>query len=205
MRALTVQRSCRPLGSGRRRRPDDTGHRHRPKGAEAGVRVIAETRDLGTPFVRIVVTDDAGRYLIPDLPKANYRVWSRGYGLIDSEKTAAAPGQTVRLTAVPAPTPQAAAQYFPAGYWWSLLQPPPKSDFPGTGPTGNGIAPNIRSQQQWLRVIKSGGCTACHQLGTKATREMPQGIGTFPSAFAAWDRRLQSGQAVGPVIQRVPQ
>ena len=96
--------------------PDDIGGTVvGPKGAEAGVWVIAETRDLGTPFVRIVVTDDAGRYLIPDLPKANYRVWSRGYGLVDSEKTAATPGQTLRLTAVPAPTPQAAAQYFPAG------------------------------------------------------------------------------------------
>jgi hypothetical protein len=37
------------------------------KGPEAGVWVIAETRDLDTPFVRIVVTDDQGRYLLPDL------------------------------------------------------------------------------------------------------------------------------------------
>ena len=39
-------------------------------GAEAGVWVIAETADLPTEFVRIVVTDDLGRYLLPDLPKA---------------------------------------------------------------------------------------------------------------------------------------
>ncbi|HEX6463220.1 MAG TPA: hypothetical protein VFZ98_02150, partial [Vicinamibacterales bacterium] len=54
------------------------------KGPEAGVWVIAETNDLPTKFARIVVTDDRGRYLIPDLPKATYEVWVRGYGLVDS-------------------------------------------------------------------------------------------------------------------------
>ncbi len=54
------------------------------KGPEAGVWVIAETRDLPTKFVKIVVTDDQGRYLIPGLPKASYDVFVRGYGLIDS-------------------------------------------------------------------------------------------------------------------------
>ena len=57
-----------------------------PKGPEAGVWVIAETRDLPVRFIRIVVTDDQGRYVIPDLPKANYDVWVRGYGLVDSPK-----------------------------------------------------------------------------------------------------------------------
>ena len=55
-----------------------------PSGPEAGVWVIAETRELATKFVKIVVTDDHGRYLLPDLPKATYRVWVRGYGLVDS-------------------------------------------------------------------------------------------------------------------------
>ena len=40
-------------------------------GPEAGVWVIAETSDLPTRFTRIVVTDDHGRYLLPDLPVAN--------------------------------------------------------------------------------------------------------------------------------------
>ncbi len=58
-----------------------------PNGPEAGVWVIAETTDLPTKMNKTVVTDDQGRYLIPDLPKANYMVWARGYGLVDSAKT----------------------------------------------------------------------------------------------------------------------
>src|SRR6266516_2591046 len=88
------------------------------KGPEAGVWVIAETSDLPTKFVKIVVTDDRGRYLIPDLPKANYNVWVRGYGLVDSPKVQSAPGKIVNLKAVAAPNPRAAAQYYPAGFWF---------------------------------------------------------------------------------------
>ena len=55
-------------------------------GAEAGVWVIAETTDLPTRYSKIVVTDDQGRYLIPDLPKANYTLWTRGYGLVEGQR-----------------------------------------------------------------------------------------------------------------------
>jgi len=168
-----------------------------PKGPEAGVWVIAETTDLPTKFNKTVVTDDRGRYLIPDLPKANYNVWVRGYGLIDSKKVQSTPGKALNLTALAAPSPAEAAQYYPAGYWWSLMQIPAKNEFPGTGPTGNGISPNIKSQADWIRSLKSGGCTACHQLGTRGTREFPEKLGTFPTSTAAWDRRIQSGQAGG--------
>jgi hypothetical protein len=164
-------------------------------GPEAGVWVIAETTDLPTKFVKIVVTDDRGRYLLPDLPKANYTAWVRGYGLVDSAKVPVTPGKIVNLKAVPAPDARAAAQYYPAGYWFSLIRVPEKSDFPGNAPGGNGISPNIKSQSDWIRNLKSGGCTACHQLGTKGTREMPQGLGTFHTSAEAWDRRIQSGQA----------
>ena len=102
-------------------------------GPEAGVWVIAETKDFGTRFAKIVVTDERGRYVIPDLPKANYRVWVRGYGLVDSEKVAAQPGNHLDMTAVVAPSLAAAAQYYPAAYWYSMVKIPDKSLFPGTG------------------------------------------------------------------------
>src|SRR5258708_3870726 len=69
------------------------------KGPEAGVWVIAETTDLPTKFVKIVVTDDQGRYLLPELPKARYQVWVRGYGLVDSEAVQGTPGNLIKLTA----------------------------------------------------------------------------------------------------------
>jgi len=142
---------------------------------------------------------------VPDLPKANYNVWVRGYGLVDSPKVQSAPGKVLNLTAVVAPDARAAAQYYPAGYWLSLLKVPDKKEFPGTGPSGNGIAPGIKNQAEWLRTIKSGTCTACHQLGTKGTRELPPNLGTFPTSAAAWERRLQSGQAGAQMISGLGQ
>ncbi len=178
--------------------PDDiAGIVTGPSGPEAGVWVIAETGDLATKFVRIVVTDDRGRYLIPDLPNAQYQVWVRGYGLIDSPKVQASPGKTLNLAAVTAPNARAAAAYYPAGYWFSLLRAPDAKEFPGTGPDGNGISANMRSQAEWLARVKSTGCMACHQLGNKATREIPAALGHFPSTVAAWERRIHSGQAGG--------
>src|SRR5688572_20046533 len=97
------------------------------KGPEAGVWVIAETTDLPTKFARIVVTDDRGRYLLPDLPKATYNVWVRGYGLVDSPRVRTAVGKNVNLTAVTAPDARAAAQYYPAGHWFSLMKVPAES------------------------------------------------------------------------------
>src|SRR5215475_4223494 len=104
-----------------------------PNGPEAGVWVIAETTDLPTKFAKLVATDDRGRYVIPELPKANYSVWVRGYGLIDSPKVQAAPGKQLDLKAVPAPNESAAAQYYPGMYWYSMLHIPPADQFPGTG------------------------------------------------------------------------
>jgi hypothetical protein len=171
-----------------------------PDGPEAGVWVIAETTELPTRFARIVVTDDRGRYLLPDLPAAGYSLWVRGYGLIDSPRVPARPGRRVNLTATPAPDAKTAAQYYPAGHWLSLLRVPGANEFPGTGPEGNGISPDMKEQAQWLRVLKSGACTACHQLGNKATREIPAALGQFESSAAGWERRLQSGQAGGAMI-----
>src|SRR5437764_212218 len=124
-------------------------------GPEAGVWVIAETTDLSTKFVKIVVTDEQGRYMLPDLPQANYSVWVRGYGLVDSPKVQVTPGKILHLQAVVAPQAAAAAEYYPAIYWYAMLKVPDKGEFPGTGPNGNGIPTHLKSQAQWLHVVKA--------------------------------------------------
>jgi hypothetical protein len=167
-----------------------------PRGPEAGVWVVAETTNLPTRMIKIVVTDDQGRYVIPELPQANYVVWARGYGLVDSAKTQTEPGKIVNITAVPAPNEAAAAEYYPAIYWYSMLNIPDKSMFPGTGPNGNGMTTQMKSQLQWLDRVKTNGCYGCHQLGNKATRTIPKELGTFKNSVEAWERRVQSGQAM---------
>ncbi|MBW2270166.1 MAG: carboxypeptidase regulatory-like domain-containing protein [Deltaproteobacteria bacterium] len=157
-------------------------------GAEAGVWVIAETRDLATRFNKTVVTDAKGQYLLPDLPDAEYTVWVRGYGLVDSVAVEARPGQQLDLNAVLAPDAGAAAQYYPAHYWYSLLQPPASSEFPGTGEAGNGISPQLTTQQHWVDNMKEN-CLVCHQLGNKATRELPH-RDKFDSSSEAWRDRI---------------
>ena len=155
-------------------------------GPEAGVWVIAETTEMPTKFAKIVVTDDRGRYLMPDLPKANYSVWVRGYGLVDSPKISSTPGRTLNLTAVPAPSPAAAAQYYPAVYWYSMLTIPAKSEFP---------VGKVPHQGEWIHVLKTGGCVGCHAMGSMGTRTIPKAFAGMKSPDA-WARRIQSGQAL---------
>ncbi|HAT28227.1 MAG TPA: hypothetical protein DCS89_14510, partial [Gammaproteobacteria bacterium] len=166
-------------------------------GPEAGVWVIAETDDLPTLYSKTVVTDEDGRYLMPDLPAAQYDIWVRGYGLVDSEKVNAVPGQSLDLNAVIAPDAAAAAAYYPAGNWYSLLEIPARSEFPGTGADGNGISPNIHNQADFMRRVSSGGCLACHQLGNAAIRNIPGLFSGYDTSIEAWDRRVRSGQAGG--------
>src|SRR3954470_5195397 len=172
-------------------------------GPEAGAWVIAETTDLGTRFAKMVVTDEVGRYVIPDLPKAKYKVWVRGYGLVDSAKVDGEPGVQLNLTAAIAPNEAAAAQYYPAIYWFSMLRVPDKSMFPGTGANGNGIPVSFKTQDQWLNVVKTNGCGNCHQLGNYATRTIPDALGQFDSSIAAWARRIQSGPAGGVMVGNI--
>ena len=161
-----------------------------PNGPEAGVWVIAETTDLPTRFARMVVTDAEGRFVVPDLPKATYSVWVRGYGLVDSEKVKAEPGRVLALTAAPAPSPAAAAHYYPAIYWYSMLTIPPVSEF-----GGKSDIPAKVTQQGWLNAMKNNGCIGCHQLGQLSTRTVPKSLGPFESSAEAWMRRVQSGQS----------
>ncbi len=161
-----------------------------PKGPEAGVWVIAETTDLPTRYAKMVVTDDQGRYVVPDLPKAKYKVWVRGYGLVDSAKVDATPGQQLNLRAVAAPNDAAAAQYYPAIYWYAMLKIPPESDFGGS----SDIPAKVR-WTDWMNTMKNNGCIGCHQLGQLSTRTFPEGIGKHSSSVEAWVRRVSSGQS----------
>jgi hypothetical protein len=161
-----------------------------PKGPEAGVWVIAETRDLPVRYIKIVVTDDAGRYVVPDLPPAKYSVWARGYGLVDSAKSTAQPGRLVNITARPAPTPADAAHYYPAIYWYSMLRIPAPDEFG----TQAGIAAGV-TRTRWIDAMKSNGCVGCHQLGQLSTRTIPEAFRRVESSVQAWQRRVQAGQS----------
>jgi hypothetical protein len=159
--------------------------------------VIAETRDLPVRYIKSVVTDDRGRFVVPDLPKARYSVWARGYGLVDSAKTTVEPGRHVNLTAVPAPNDAAAAEYYPAIYWYSMMKIPPPAEFGG----GSSIPKNV-TQADYLNMVKNNGCIGCHQLGQKSTRTIPPGLGTFATSEQAWARRIQSGQSGEQMINQ---
>jgi hypothetical protein len=149
------------------------------KGPEAGVWVIAETTDTPTKFARIAVTDDRGRYVVPDLPSATYQVFVRGYGLLDSERQTARPGQQLNLQASVAPDARSAAQVYPAAWWFSMISPPPAPD----------------QQLRFERLMKE--CYDCHQLGNKATREFAPYLSDAKTSLEAWDRRTKFGPS-GP-------
>ncbi|NKB33887.1 MAG: carboxypeptidase regulatory-like domain-containing protein [Pseudomonadales bacterium] len=171
-----------------------TGTVESNNGPEAGVWVIAETDDTPTHFAKIVVTDDDGRFVLPELPEAIFKVWVRGYGLVDSEPTSLRAGASnVSLKAFSAEDPLLAAQVYPANYWYSLLEVPGHEEFPGTGPDGNGIAENMRSQAQWIDMTKQG-CQLCHQLGNKLTRSLDHlsHLG-FETSLEAWQYRTAMG------------
>ena len=143
-------------------------------GPEAGVWVIAETTDLPTKFARMVVTDDQGRYVLPDLPLANYQLFVRGYGLVDSARIATRPGRHVDLKAVVASDGRAAAQVYPANYWLSLLEIP-KGDL---------------SEKDV--VLETKACFSCHQVGDRVTREISK-AGSETSSLDAWDHHVTVG------------
>ena len=179
---------------------DDIGGTVRgPTGPEAGVWVIAETTELPTKFAKMVVTDDQGRYVIPDLPQnVNYQVWVRGYGLVDSPKVRAKPGQRLNLTAVPAPNESLAAQYYPAIYWYTMMKMPPAKDFGGTSDIPKDI-----TQEIWRQRMNNVDCIGCHQLGQESTRTIPAALGEFKSGAEAWARRVASGHTGEFMVNRL--
>jgi hypothetical protein len=159
-------------------------------GVEAGVWVIAETEDLGTRFARIVVTDDEGRYLIPDLPAASYEVWVRGYGLQDSSKVTASIGDKLNLIAIQAPDAATAAQVYPAAYWFAMLGLPTQEEL-------SALPGGLNTYLTWT---KNMGCVGCHQLGQLSTRTISEELGEFDNSQQAWARRITSGQAGDTMI-----
>src|SRR3989442_1563031 len=84
-----------------------------------------------------------------------------------------------------------------------MLKRADKSLFPGTGPTGNGMPTAFQTQEQWLNVVQLNGCGNCHQLGDKATREIPAALGEFKSSTEAWARRLQSGPGATTMVRTI--
>ncbi|MBL4820746.1 MAG: carboxypeptidase regulatory-like domain-containing protein [Gammaproteobacteria bacterium] len=162
-------------------------------GPEAGVWVIAETGEFDTFYARIVVTDDSGRYLIPDLPDANYEVWVRGYGLTDSPRTQSRPGATLDIISRPAATELEAAQIYPAAYWYSMMGLPNAEEL-------EKIDGGLNA---YLGLMKNRGCVVCHQLGGKATRTIPESLGEFETHEQAWVRRVSSGQAGAGMLRQL--
>ena len=154
-----------------------TNARGRP---EAGVWVIAATDGLPTGFRKIVVSDDDGRFVLPELPDAMYRVWVRGYGLVDSPPVAARPGSELDLDAVVAPDAWAAAWIYPASYWLSMLQAP-------------------GADADWVSNFKLG-CQLCHQLGSVMTRYKDRHLFEVGLKKASYMHATAEGLGRGPLL-----
>ena len=169
-----------------------TGKVSSENGAEAGVWVVAETDAFDTRFARIVVTDDAGRYLIPALPEATYQVWVRGYGLVDSGKVEATPGGIHDLVVQVAADPAVAASVYPAAHWYAMMALPSQSEL-------TGVPGGMNAYLMWM---KNMGCVGCHQMGNAATRTMLPALGQFESSTQAWAQRVRAGQS-GDMMLRV--
>ena len=162
-----------------------------PNGPEAGVWVIAETTDLPTKFAKIVVTDDRGRYRDSrssqgHLQPVGARLWAGRFA-----EGQGAPGKLVDLTAVPAPTAAAAAEYYPGVYWYSMLKIPDKTNFPAPAPMATASPSVMKTQHYWIDTLKNS-CQSCHALGSKGVRTILEGLGDFENSTEAWTRRAPS-------------
>src|SRR5260370_25859824 len=53
----------------------------------------------------------------------------------------------------------------------------------------------VKSQGEWLNIMKSGACQSCHALGTPGTRTLSKRLGTFKDSPDAWAEPLLAGSA----------
>ena len=190
--SLAMAWACGALAQGVDLDSDDIGGVvSSENGPEAGVWVIAETDDFQTRYAKIVVTDDEGRYVVPDLPEANYQVWVRGYGLADSEKVSANPGDALDLTGVVAPSAAVAAEAYPAIAWYSMMNLPDESE----------VSFLRGGLNEYVSVMTNQTCVGCHQLGQLSTRTFPDAFKDIEDSQQRWMRRVQSGQAAHQMIE----
>jgi hypothetical protein len=131
--------------------------------------------------------------MLPDLPAVNYKVWVRGYGILDSKPIDSKPTTaSVALKVETAKTPADAAKVYPGDYWLSMLAPPPASAFPRTEQASN----RMIDQDHWIDQLKKG-CNFCHQLGSPLSRDIQHVFVAkpdLPKTHAdAWEWRLGVG------------
>ncbi|MSR13266.1 MAG: hypothetical protein EXR86_01635 [Gammaproteobacteria bacterium] len=145
---------------------------------EAGVWVIAETTATPTPLRKIVVTDEAGKFVVPELPAVNFKMWVRGYGLVDSSPVEAAVGTQLTLKVAAAADALEAAQVYPASYWLTLFAPPVGAFGLANAAGEGGVFSHESKAQtrdpfagpaQWFAQFKLS-CVLCHQVGSPPTR-----------------------------------
>ena len=171
--------------------PDDIGGVVTgPKGPEAGVWVIAETRDLPVRYIKSVVTDDRGRFVVPDLPAANYRCGRAATGWSTAPRPRPSRASAWRSRPCCAPDDAAAARYYPAIYWYSMLKIPAADQFGGKS--------SIPARLTQTAVDRGDEEHRLHRLPSART-----GVHAHDPAGARHvrhrRRRLEAARAVGPV------
>ena len=173
----------------------------KPRTASITAAVAIDADDIGGVVKAPNGKPEAGVWVVAettDLPVANYQIWVRGYGLVDSPKMRAKPGQQLNHTSVPAPNAAAAAHYYPAIYWYVMMKLPPEKDFGGS----SDIPKNI-TRAAWRQRMNNVDCIGCHQLGQESTRTIPAQFGKFESSAEAWQRRIQAGQSGEMMTNRI--
>src|SRR5262245_1780386 len=71
----------------------------------------------------------------------------------------------------------------------------------GHGPQRYRHAGGLQDPRAVAQCRAATGCRNRHQLGGKATREIPAALGTFEKSIDAWQRRLLSGPAATSMAQ----